>query len=439
MSLYGALNIGVAGLNANSAALSATSSNIANVNTVGYKDATADFSSFLSGSIGSTTAAAGVTSVIGQDVTAQGLPTTTSSPTDLSISGNGFFVVNTASDGTGTTEYTRAGSFTPNSSGNLVNSAGLYLMGYQVDSSGNTGTTLVPVNTSSLSGSASASTTISMQANLQSTSTVDSSYTAGDMAAGNVTPDFSRTINVYDSQGGTEPINFSFIKTAANTWAYEASYAGASTNLSSTGPISEGTLSFNTDGSLANVNGNSPASGAISMTIPFDTTTSGLAPQVLSVNFGATTTGGIQSSGSVGLTQDATASIFNGSTVDGEAFGSVTGVTVGTDGTVTAQFSNGQSQSAYKIPIATFANEDGLGQVSGNAYVATKASGTANVNNANTGPAGSIASNSLEGSTVDLATEFTNLITTQRAYSASARIITTADQMLQELEQLPST
>src|SRR6201999_2613481 len=112
-----------------------------------------------------------------------------------------------------TTEYTRAGSFTPNSSGNLVNAAGLYLMGYQMDSKGVAGTTMVPVNTSSLSGSASASTSISMQANLQSTSTVDSTYTAGDMAAGNATPDFSRTINVYDSQGGTEPVNFSFIKT----------------------------------------------------------------------------------------------------------------------------------------------------------------------------------------------------------------------------------
>jgi flagellar hook protein FlgE len=438
MSLYGALNIGVAGLNANSTALSATSSNIANVNTVGYKEATAGFSTFLNSSLGAT-ASAGVSSVIGQDVTAQGLPTTTSSPTDLSISGNGFFVVNTAADGSGTTEYTRAGSFTPNSSGNLVNAAGLYLMGYQMDSSGDTGTTLVPVNTSSLSGTAQPSTSISMQANLQASSTVDSTYAAGDMAAGTATPDFSRTINVYDSQGGTQPVTFSFIKTAANTWAYEASYSGDSTNLTSTAPISEGTVSFNTDGSLANVNGNSPASGDVTMTIPFDTTTSGLAPQDLSVNFGATTTGGVQGTGSVGLTQDATASIFNGSHVDGSAFGSVTGVTVGTDGTVTAQFSNGLSQASYKIPIATFANEDGLGQTTGNAYVATKASGTANINGADTGPAGSIASNSLEGSTVDLATEFTNLITTQRAYSASARIITTADQMLQELEQLPST
>ena len=167
------------------------------------------------------------------------------------------------------------------------------------------------------------------------------------------------------------------------------------------------------------------------MTIPWNTATSGLSPQTVSVNLG--TVGSTN-----GLTQYDTASTFNGSTVDGSAFGTVTGVTVGKDGTVTAQFSNGLSQDVYKIPLATFTNPDGLGQVSGNAYAATKASGAANINLANTGAAGGIQSNSLEGSTVDLATEFTNLITTQRAYSASARIITTADQMLQELEQLPT-
>jgi flagellar hook protein FlgE len=130
---------------------------------------------------------------------------------------------------------------------------------------------------------------------------------------------------------------------------------------------------------------------------------------------------------------------MNASTVNGSPFGSVTGVTVAKDGTVTAQFSNGLSQDVYKIPVATFANPDGLAQVSGNAYIANKASGAANINVANSGSAGGIASQSLEGSTVDLAAEFTNLITTQRAYSASARIITTVDQMLQQLEQLPTS
>jgi flagellar hook protein FlgE len=432
MSLYGALNIGVAGLSASSMALSATSSNIANVNTVGYKDETASFESFVNSANVSGNSAAGVGAVIGQDVTAQGLPTATSSPTDLSISGNGFFVVSTNSNGTGTQEYTRAGSFTPDASGNLKNSAGLYLLGYALDSQGNVPTNtsqLSLINVTSLSGKAQATANMSIQANLQSSSTVDAAYVAGDMTSGAVTPDFQRTVNVYDSQGGTQPVTLSFIKTGANAWSYEAAYAGSAANLSSANPIGTGTVSFNSDGSLATVNG--AASGSFNLTIPWAAST-GLASQTVAVNLG--TVGGTS-----GLTQFDTASSLNGTNTDGSAFGSVTGVTVAKDGTVTAQFSNGLSQNVYKVPIATFAAPDGLGQVDGNAYVTTRNSGAPDINLANTGPAGAIASNSLEASTVDLATEFTNLITTQRAYSASARIVTTADQMLQVLEQLPST
>jgi flagellar hook protein FlgE len=435
MSLYGALNIGVAGLQANSAALSATSSNIANVNTVGYKEATASFSTFLNSTTGvGNNSSAGVAVQIGQDITTQGLPTTTSSDTDLSISGNGFFVVSTQPDGSGTREYTRAGSFKPDVNGNLVNSAGLYLLGYKLDSAGNVPTdasALSLVNTSTISGAAQATGNLTIQANLSSESTVDSTYTAGDMTSGTVSPDFTRTVNVFDSQGGSQPITFSFIKTAANSWAYEASYAGNSTNLTATGPISEGTVSFNSDGTLANVNGATPASGDVSLTIPWKLSTSGLDPQTISLNLGSV-------GGSNGLTQADAPSVLNGTNIDGTPYGSVTGVTVAKDGTVTAQFSNGLSQDVYKVPLATFTNPNGLGQMSGNAYAVTKQSGAPNINLAQSGSAGFIQSKSLEGSTVDLATEFTNLITTQRAYSASARIITTADQMLQELEQLPT-
>ncbi|HSS13070.1 MAG TPA: flagellar hook protein FlgE [Rhizomicrobium sp.] len=433
MSLYGALNIGVAGLAANSQALSATSSNIANVNTVGYKTQTVNFETFLNAPGLAGNASAGVGSVIGQDVTSQGLPTSTTSNTDMSITGNGFFVVATTPNAGATQEYTRAGSFTPDELGNLKNAAGLYLLGYKLDSQGNIPTNssaLSLINVTSLSGKAQATTTLGIQANLQASATMDGAYVAGQMTSGAVTPDFQRTINVYDSQGGSQPVTFSFIKTAANTWAFEAAYAGNAANLSSANPIGTGTATFNSDGTLKNVNAAAPASGTFNLTIPWAATT-GLAAQTIAVNLG--TVGGTS-----GLTQFDTASALNGTSPDGSSFGNVTGVTVDKDGTVTAQFSNGLSQSVYKIPIATFTNPDGLGQVNGNAYVATRGSGAASVNLANTGAAGGVAARSLEASTVDLATEFTNLITTQRAYSASARIITTADQMLQQLEQLPT-
>src|SRR6218665_1272474 len=129
MSLYGALNIGIAGLSANSTALSATSSNIANVNTVGYKNQSIAFSTFLNSPGLAGNDSAGGTVNIGQNVTTQGLPIATSSPTDLSISGNGFFVVSSSTDGSTQPMYTRVGSFTPDENGNLRNASGMYLLG----------------------------------------------------------------------------------------------------------------------------------------------------------------------------------------------------------------------------------------------------------------------------------------------------------------------
>jgi flagellar hook protein FlgE len=433
MSLYGALNIGVAGLTAASQSLSVTSSNIANVNTIGYKEATTSFSTYLDSSLGAAgSGSAGVAANIGQNVSQAGLATTTTSGTDLAISGNGFFAVTPSSTNTGATEYSQVGSFSPDASGNLVNANGQYLLGWQLDSSGkmpsNT-TNLSLVNVSNLSGSAVASTTATMQANLNSAATVDSTYTAGQMTSGAATPEYSTTINAYDSQGGVEPISMSFIKTGANTWAYEAAYQGAATNITGSNPIATGTLTFNSDGSLADVNG--AANGNFNMTIPWSAA-SGLSSQAVSVNMG--TIGKTN-----GVTQFNAASGGNQPTVDGSPFGSVTGVTVGTDGTVTAQFSNGLSQNIYKIPVVTFTNPDGLTSVSGNAYTVSNESGAANINAAGVAGAGTIKSDALEGSTVDLSTEFTNLITAQNAYSAAARIVTTADQMMQTLEQIPAT
>jgi flagellar hook protein FlgE len=304
-------------------------------------------------------------------------------------------------------------------------------MGYPLDSLGNVPTNtsqLSVVNIASLSGKASPTDNLGIQANLQSSATAVPTYAVGQMTSGAVTPEFQRTINVYDSLGGSQPLTFSFVKTGANTWAYETTYSGNAANLSSANPISTGTVTFNSDGTLKNVNGAAPAAGTFNVTVPWAAST-GLLPQTIKVDLGAV-------NGTSGLTQFDAASALKGSSPNGSPFGAITGVQVAHDGTVTALFSNGLSQDVYKIPIATFTNPDGLGQANGNAYIATKASGAASINLANTGSAGNIASQSLEGSTVDLANEFTNLITTQRAYSASARIITTANQMLQELEQL---
>jgi flagellar hook protein FlgE len=436
MSLYGALMTGVSGLDANSTAMSIASSNIANVNTVGYKASSADFSTLLASAMGGGSNAT-VTASATQNITEQGTPTAAASPTDLAISGNGFFVVSQQPAAAGATQdqyYTRAGDFAPDSNGNLVNSSGYYLMGWPLDSTGALPTDrndMTAVNVANLSGKAEATTTIGLQANLQSSTAADTTYTAGDMTSGATTPDFQRTINVYDSQGGSQPLQVSYKKTGANTWAYEVSYQGAASNITGTNPIAEGTMSFNSDGTLANADTSSATpTGSFNITIPWSAS-SGLASQTVSLNMGTV-------GSSNGVTQFDSASSMTNSTVDGALFGSLSGVTIDQSGFVTANFSNGLSQKIYQLPLATFTNPNGLQAASGNAYQASATSGVATVSEASSGGAGSIDSNSLEASTVDLATEFTNLITTQRAYEASSKIITTAAQMLDQLMQMQS-
>lgn len=460
MSLDGAMLTGISALDANSQAMSIYSSNIANVNTIGYKDLTANFSDMLS-SMFDGVANAGVETNGQQNVTQQGLLQTASSPTDMGIQGNGFFVVSNSAAAGGNQYYTRVGNFTPDANGNLANGAGYYLMGYPI-TNGTTSNTLGAINVNNIPGTAQATQNVTIQgANLDSNATVDTGYTVGDMSANTTgapvtTPDFSQTVNVYDSQGGTQPLTINYIQTGPDTWNYEVDYAGNASNISgpmSTNPslIGAGQLTFNSSGQLMTVSnydfgsGNySTGSTEMQFNIPWAPNTNlnpstSTTDQAINVNVGTIPAAGSTTGSTNGFTQYDSASTAGNSTADGEPFGTATGVTVNSDGIVTANFSNGMTQQVFQIPLATFENADGLTALSGGAYQASANSGTVNIGTANTGSAGTIQSGELEGSTVDLATEFTNLITTERAYSAASRIVTTADTMLQTLEQLPST
>lgn len=428
MSLYGALLTGVSGLDANSRALSITSSNIANVNTVGYKTSTADFSTFLAGAgqVGDVPpSSVQVNSV--QQLSQQGLLTSTSSATDLAISGKGFFVVtDDPANPASSTLYTRAGSFTPDALGRLRNGAGFFLEGWTLDANGNlpaNRSSLNVINLGSLNGSAEATSSMTLKANLQASATPVASYTVGDMTAGTVTPQFEQTVNVYDSQGSVRPMQLAFVKTAADTWAYEISYQGPVADIggAANNPVASGTVTFNADGTLS-------VPPSATFTVPWAAST-GLASQAITVNFGAV-------GQSNGVTQFDAPSALTSANVNGAPYGALTSVSVDDQGYITALFDNGIEKKVFKIPLATFANPGALSPVAGNAYTTTDSSGTPTVLEAKTGGAGSIASSSLEASTVDLAKEFSDLITTQRAYSAATRIITTADQMLQELMQI---
>jgi flagellar hook protein FlgE len=275
MSIYGAMMTGVAGLGAYSNALSVASANIANVNTVGYKTATSNFSTLLaSASSASDSSTAGVVSKSGQSVGVQGLLQPSSSATDLAISGNGFFVVGQSPSDTSSRAYTRAGSFSPDPSGYLKNTAGLYLLGWKLDANGTVPsdrTDMTPINVNRLSGKAEATTKMNVQINLKASTDVyagtpaydpyGASGTVSSMANGSIQPTFQRTINVYDSQGGSQPLQLSLLKTGANTWSYEVTYQGDTAKLT-TMPASNllpaanggtGTIVFNSDGTLQSV------------------------------------------------------------------------------------------------------------------------------------------------------------------------------------------
>ncbi len=440
MSIYGALFSGVSGLTANAAALGIISDNIANINTVGYKDTEARFSTLVTAPAGQHSySPGGVQITPGQNIDRQGLLQASDSATDLAITGRGFFVTNTSPIfGAGESRFTRAGSFRTDEDGLLKNTAGDFLYGWPIDNNGNLPTNLSdlsalqPINISTLSGTADPTTQMSLQANLKAAQPVHPSaatYVPGQLASGVVTtPDFRSGIQIFDSQGGNRNLTFAFIKTnnpAPNTWAAEV-YVTPATDVNAglhpNGLIASGNIVFQSDGTLAAAT-TFPPGGVLNITWAAAT---GLSTSAIALDIG--TIGRPD-----GITQFANDSSLDTASINGAAFGNLLGLEVDNRGIVSATFQNGIRQQIYKIPLAVFPNPNGLSARSGNTYGQSEASGAVTLLGATQGGAGRIDPSVLEASTVELASEFTNLITSQRAYSASAKIITTADEMLDEL------
>ena len=458
MSISSAMSAGVSALLANSTAMSVVSDNIANANTTAFKRNRADFTRLVNAQSSSVPySAGGVSAKTRQLVAAQGNLSSTGTVTDLAISGQGFFAVSasqTAGAAADDIAFTRVGSFTPNDEGNLVNQAGFFLQGWPVSPLGviNTSPTdltlLETVNINAISGTATPSTIAKITGNLKSTTPVSTAISGGtynvatnNMASGAVTPDVTWSFQIYDSLGGLRNFTVGLLKsTTANQWTTEIYASPASTITSGAplvnGQIATGTLAFTPTGRVDTVasspallagfnigaaSGGPPAAGAVKWA-----TATGLAAQNFRLDLGQ-----INSQG--GVTQFDSASAITSTTTDGALFSDVRGVEISKDGFVTALFNNGVTRQLYKLPVATFVNPDGLRAESGGIYRPGDDSGTYNLKQAATGGAGEIKSASLESSTVDLALEFTNMITVQRAYSASSKIITTADDMLDEV------
>lgn len=413
MSIYGAMFSGVSGLNAQSQALGIISDNISNINTVGYKGTSAQFYTLVTQAATATTfTPGGVQSVPVQSLDRQGLLQGSASKTDIAITGRGFFVVNEDANPTQSSEflYTRAGSFRADKDGNLVNSAGYFLQGWPMAN----GTlpnnisvlsSVETVNVSNFSGTAEPTQGINVALNLPSTAAIGDSHTS--------------TIQIFDSLGNAHDIDITYTKAAVNDWTVTvADPVLASTGVTSgtTGVVAR-SIQFNGDGTPSTI------------TFPDITVTgwtTGASNSTIAVDVGTLNEAD-------GVTQFASDFSINSIDQDGVRFGGFTGVNIDEKGVVTAVFDNGEQRPIYQLPLAVFDNPNGLEAVTGNAYRQTDRSGVLVLQQADTGGTGEVASSALEASTVDLAEEFTKMITTQRAYSASARIITTADEMLEEL------
>ena len=456
MSINSALLAGASGLISNSSALASISDNIANVNTVGYKRASAVFTPLYDsgGSTASRYSAAGVNSVARLSIGESGLLTAGSSPTDLAISGRGFFVVRDSptAGSSDPVSFTRAGRFSADSLGFLRNDAGKYLSGWPVAADGSVPqnpsdlNALETINLSSIGGAAEATTTMGINANLQASQTIsadEATYAAGtsanNMASGNVTPDFQRSVPFYDSQGGVRSLTISLLKSSTpNQWHAEIHMVPASDVTTGAGLVdgqmATGVVSFDSQGRLDSANTTLPTqldflaanNGAALGANEFQwSTATGIDSQSIALDFGSPNAPG-------GFTQYDNPSALLSTNVNGSAFGNFASVDVDDDGFVFAKFTNGIVRKIYQIPVATFVNPDGLEAQSGGTFTVTPESGAYTLNPPGQGSAGSMAAATLESSNVDLANEFTSLITTQRAYSASSKIITTADEMLDE-------
>ncbi len=399
-------SIPLSGLDASNTALNTISNNLANLNTNGYKDSTANFQDMFYQLLGSN--GSGDPLQVGSGASVSSINTNfsggsvqdTGVNTDVAITGNGFFVVQNGSN----TYYTRAGDFTQDSNGYLVTADGYQVMGYPaVNGVVNTNGGLTPIQLpTGMTSPPSATSNFSIQANLSASAATEDSY--------------STSVNVYDSLGTAHVLNLDFTKTAAG-WNYNATLpssdisGGVGTNTT----VASGALAF--DGS-----GNLTSTTPIAISIP--NLADGASTLALNWNLAS-------SSGQGLVTQVAGASATSSTTQNGNAAGSLTGFSINSGGTISGTFTNG-TQILGQVALANFANLQGLTKQGDNNYSATISSGSAVVGAPGTGSLGSLTGSALESSNVDMSTEFTNLIIAERGFQANAKSVTTFDQVAQD-------
>jgi flagellar hook protein FlgE len=425
------LYTGISGMGANSTALAVIGDNIANLNTTGFKGSRVNFGDVLSqsitGSAGSSQVGRGVKVTKVSPEFTQGSFESTGNGLDLAIDGDGLFIVrhDTAQ------YYTRAGQFTLDKNGNVVNSDGYLLQGFQVDSTGKVTGTTGDISFSGQQSQANATTTATVNVNLNASDVVGAGWALDGNGDGIVNDpagyNESTTIRVYDTLGASHDVTIYFEKTAAGAWTahYVTKDPADATQLVEAGTTQA--LTFGTDGSLTDDN---------SATAPIDLDLGGAAVQNVTFNFGTGTGEVPVGTGFDGATQFAAPFSVTKLSQDGYGAGTVSNISIAENGLISASFTNGQSRVVGEVALARFLDPSSLTKLGRNLYEETYESGQAVVASPETSGTGRVLSNTLELSNVDLAHEFVKLISAQRAFQANSRIITTTDSLMQELVNL---
>ncbi len=428
-SIINGLFSGRSGIASHGTAIAVVGDNISNSSTVGYKASRAEFQDLIAGGqtsgkvVGSGSSISAISTIFDQ-----GTLEYTGRSLDMAVDGNGLFVLANG----GQRFYTRAGNFVVNEEGSIVDQNGYNVLGFISGGSG----ALEPLSVNNISQSQVKTTDVSIVGNIDASAKIIASAIPGVTAPG-VTPvstttyaqlnalaEYSTVVDVFDSQGGKHTVTNFFFHTAQNQYTVRSYVNSEEVDTAATPPtgvprqIGTATLAFNGDGTRTAP----PATGSYDFTaaVPWN---NGASASSIGFSF-------------ADFTQYASASNVLSINQDGKGIGTVGSISVETNGDIYALLDNGQAAIIGTVGLVNFANTEGLVRIGSTLLQQSPSSGEPVIGKPEAGTFGSVQSGSLELSTVDIATEFVKLITLQRGFQANSRIITTINQLLNEIIQL---
>ncbi len=427
MSLFGSMTTAISGLAAQARALGHVSDNLANSQTVGFKRVDTNFSDLVTQSNATIHSPGSVLARPDYTNTVQGTVEQTSNPLGMAIGGQGFFAVAQPKgrvDGLPTFDdrqfFTRAGDFAMDADGYLVNSSGYYLRGWRMQDNGQLDrTTLNPIRVSQNVFNPIATSTVDMSANLPALRPPASPAEA---------KSYSTQVEVYDDMGRRHALTLNFSQDPGSLGPPPVAAAPNTWRMSVNPPPTTGAVDipvvFGADGTITSFNGVAGnTNDQVSLTLNMGL---GVAAQDITLNLGRFNL-------PEGLTQwDATDFSLRNLEQNGVPPGGYSGLAISDNGDILVNYDNGQSRVIGRVPLVAFADPDRLQRIDGQAFMRTLDSGEARVTDASSNGVGKLVIGALEKSNVDIASEFTKLIVAQRAYTANTKVVTTADEMLQE-------